>query len=399
MKLLAVIVIFAVVAIVGSRLTFTDRRLPMGFRNILFTGTEYIFLGIVLGKMGLEVLDENTLESLEPALLFALAWIGFLYGLQFEVRQLTHLPRYYFSITAIQAFVTFAVVGAAAIVVCRIYAVGGDREMWAAALALAGAACCTAQSALAIVGQTHKLQNRNLMGLLRYISSVDGLYGLLLSALALSLFVAGEDSAWTDSADWLLAACVTGGVPAIILLTLGLYRFSQQEYLLFLIGAVMFCAGFADVVHHSPLVSGFIFGAISANFDPHRLRALSTVVHAEKSIYVILLLLLGAHWYVRFDYILIWAGVYFLVRMSGKVAGAYVATRILTPKYGVPSHIGLGLISEGGLAVAIILDFKTVYGIPLADSLITIVVFSVVLSELMGPSLILSVFRNPDAEV
>ena len=48
MKLLLAIVLIALIALIGSRLTFFSRRLTMGLKNIIFTGTEYIFLGVVL---------------------------------------------------------------------------------------------------------------------------------------------------------------------------------------------------------------------------------------------------------------------------------------------------------------------------------------------------------------
>jgi len=41
---------------------------------------------------------------------FGLSWIGFLFGLQFEVKRLMTLPRRYFSITAIQSSIVFILV-------------------------------------------------------------------------------------------------------------------------------------------------------------------------------------------------------------------------------------------------------------------------------------------------
>ncbi|MCP4634839.1 MAG: hypothetical protein GY855_18070, partial [candidate division Zixibacteria bacterium] len=87
-----------------------NRRLPLGFRNILLTGTEYIIIGVLLGAMGLDIIDSQTRGQLQPFILFGLSCIGFLYGLQFELKQLRTLPRFYLSISAIQACITAAVV-------------------------------------------------------------------------------------------------------------------------------------------------------------------------------------------------------------------------------------------------------------------------------------------------
>jgi len=79
MKFLSSIVIIVVIALIGSRLTFFDRKLPLAFRNIIFTGIEYIFIGIVLGEMGVNLISAESLNNFAPFLIFALSWIGFLF--------------------------------------------------------------------------------------------------------------------------------------------------------------------------------------------------------------------------------------------------------------------------------------------------------------------------------
>jgi hypothetical protein len=91
MKLLLSIAIIVAIAVIGSRLTFLNRKLPLGFRNIIFTGIEYIFIGVLLGRMGLNLIDAKSLNNFEPFLIFALSWIGFLFGLQFKFSTIKNL--------------------------------------------------------------------------------------------------------------------------------------------------------------------------------------------------------------------------------------------------------------------------------------------------------------------
>jgi hypothetical protein len=77
---------------------------------------------------------------------------------------------------------------------------------------------------------------------------------------------------------------------------------------------------------------------------------------------------------------LIVAVIYFASRLIGKTAGVFMATRIFKPMYVVPPQLGLGLISEGGLAVAIIINVTLLYP-ELSDVLITIIVLSVIINE------------------
>jgi len=389
MKMLLAIVLIALIALIGSRLTFFSRRLNMGLKNIIFTGTEYIFLGVFLGSDGLNLLDSETLKKLEPFLLFGLSWIGFLFGLQFEVKRLKALPRRYFSITAIQSSIVFALVSFISWYFFKIFAMLPENLLLLASITLGSAASCTAQSAIAIVSHNFRIENKGLLGLMRYVSSVDGLFALLFFAAALCVIPGGGfvDPGFLQSAGWLAMSICMGALPAFVLIFLSRTRFTQQEYMVFLIGVIMFCGGLAESLNYSSLVAGLVCGIVTANFCPHRLRALSIVVHAEKSIYIALLVLLGAGWNFRLDTVLIIAVIYFVTRLIGKVAGVFTATRIFKPKYVVPPQLGLGMISEGGLAVAIIINVTLLYPV-LSDVLITIIVLSVIVNEYISPALI-----------
>lgn len=397
MKLLLAIVIILVVTVLGSRLTFLNRRLSMGFRSLLLTGTEYIFIGVLLGGMGLNVLDNDAINQMEPFLVFGLCWIGFLFGLQFKVQQLKKLPGYYFTISAGQALVTFLFVSVSMYFVFRHYLDLPEPVLLMVAVTLGSAASCTAQSSLGIVGKNYKFKNRRLLDLMRYISGIDGFYALIFFALALGILPGGETAPFDlyASFKWLFASIAMGIIPALILISLSRVRFSQQEFFVFLIGTVMFCGGLSYQIRYSPLIAGLICGVVFANFCRHHLRALSEVLHAEKPIYIILLLLLGASWNFRLDFSLIITGVYFLVRVLGKFTGTFAASRVFKPDYHVPAGLGLGLISEGGLAVAIIINFKLLYPV-IGDSLITVIILAVFANELLSPWLILSQFEKKE---
>lgn len=395
MRLLLAIAILAVVALVGARLTLLRPRLPLGLRTILLSGHEYIFLGVLLGSAGLDVLDAITLRQLEPAMLFALGWAGFLFGLQFDVRALRRLPRYYFIIATIQAVVTFAVVAAASFALLRLAAPADPTLGVAASLVLGSAACCTAPAALALLMRSHTVANRKLAALLRYISGVDGIYGLLFFSVAIAVFpnVHASELDLGETLKWLFMSLFVGLLPAVVLIALNRMRFTSQEFLVFIIGTVMFCAGLAATTSGAPLVTGLVCGVVTANYCRHRMRALTVVAHAERSIYVLLLLLIGASWSFRADYALALLGVYVLARLGGKLLGAFAGTHLFNLEYRAPRYWGLGLVPEGGLAIALIFSFSLLHHGPLVDALVTVVVCSILLSELVGARLILRVLR------
>jgi hypothetical protein len=192
----------------------------------------------------------------------------------------------------------------------------------------------------------------------------------------------------------ILLALIIGMVAAFIFIILSKTKFSQQEFVVFIIGTVLFGGGLAMKTNHSSLLIGFICGMITANFCRHRLRALEIMIHSEKSIYIIMLVIIGAGWTMRFDFILIITAFYFLSRSMGKLIGFWSSTRSFKCGFHVPWTSGLGLLSEGGFAVAIIISFSIFYP-SLSDYLVTVIILSMILNELISPTLILSHLENP----
>jgi hypothetical protein len=56
----------------------------------------------------------------------------------------------------------------------------------------------------------------------------------------------------------------------------------------------------------------------------------------------------------------------------------------------------LGLIPEGGLAIAIVISFGLTGNSPVANSLVTVILLSVLLSDLIAPRLIVTLFGIED---
>ena len=110
MKILLAAVVLAVLALVGSRRVMRRARVPLGAQLIFATGTEFVFVGLLLGESWLGVIDGAAVRGLEPFVVVALGWIGLVFGLQFERRSLRALPPNFFTLSVVQALVTLVVV-------------------------------------------------------------------------------------------------------------------------------------------------------------------------------------------------------------------------------------------------------------------------------------------------
>ena len=107
-----------------------------------------------------------------------------------------------------------------------------------------------------------------------------------------------------------------------------------------------------------------------------------------------MLIIIGAGWNFILGNILIITCIYFVIRAISKVIGTYAATRAFKSDFDVPAYAGLGLLSEGGFAVAIIINFSLLYP-SLSDYLVTVIILSMFVNEILSPKLILSLFENP----
>lgn len=397
MKQLFVISLLIFIAISGSRLSFFNRRLSLGFKNIMLTGTEYILIGVLLGNLGFKLIDLNTFLTFEPILIFGLSAIGLLFGLQFNLVQLKKIPTNYFLVSFFQSFFTFLIVSVVMYFSLDSFLDLNKNALILVSLTIGSFSSCTAQSGLAIVGQNYRFKNHKTFEMLRYVSSIDGFYAITFFIFALSLFADGDltDISFSSSASWFFLSIFMGILPAIIFIILSRTRFSRQEFFAFLVGTILFCGGISYQINYSPLISGFVCGIVIANFCRHSFRALSSIIKSEKSIYIILLVFLGAIWEINTVSIFCISLIYVLSRSIGKIFGTNIGVDVFYKDKSYPKLLGLGLLSEGGISIAIVMSFKLLYP-ELAAPLISVTIISVFFNELFSPFLILRQFKKSE---
>ena len=386
MKLVLVAVLVAVIAFVGSRLSFVRIRLPLGVENLFLTGSEFLIVGALLGSGFFGILDDVTLQGLYPFMGLGLSWIGLLFGIQWEFRRLIRIPRESFGVAMIQAFVTMAVVALPFAFLFRWLFPGEGAMVLLAALTLGAAASDTAQSSLALVSRGAPRGARPLMRLLQSVSDLDGLVGVVAFGLAVCLVLPHSTM---PGPLWIGISIGLGVVCGLLLTALASYRLNPREMLLIVIGTVVFSGGLALHLGLSPLLINLIAGMVVANLARHRARTgiRSVLLQGEHSIYILFLLLVGAGWAVDALWIVALVPAYFVARIVGKFAGGYVSTGFFLPGAASFRRIGLGLISHGGMAVAIVVNLQQIHRSSLTDAITSIVLLGILISGFVSPML------------
>ena len=396
LKIAVGVAILLIIALIGYRRTFTRLRLPRGAQLIFLTGTEFILVGVALGDQMIGLLDEQTIRSLTPLFSLGLGVIGLIFGIQLELDKILRFPARYIVMTLIQATCTMAVVFWPFYFILKSLFGDDQQTFLLASLVLAATAACTAQTALALIHREFGLHGARVMELLRYISSVDAVVGLLVLQIALCLMqtqpVVGFHLGL--SFQWFALSLLIGGTTGFLLHLLTRVRCSDEELLIFVLGMAVFSGGIALSFKLSPLFVNTLMGLVVANLPGSRNRIFNLLARLEKPFYVVFLILAGAIWRPGSPWGLALAALYLGLRLIGKFSGGYLAARTAPESTRPPLTVGLGLISQGGIAIAMVMNYYQLSSAEVTDVVVTTVLVAVILNELASPFLARVVLRR-----
>ncbi|MDT8367733.1 MAG: cation:proton antiporter [Longimicrobiales bacterium] len=389
--------VLILLALVGARVSFSTERVPVGPRLLFRTGTHFLFIGFVLGPPVLALVSRDALSQLFPLIGLGLGWVGMLFGLQMDRSSLMQFPRRFPIVATGQALLTFLLVFATGTAVAGAFD-ALDRPLLMGIAVAAAIASVSTPAGIAIVAQAFPRQ-RPIVQLLLFIAAVDGIIGIVALDITYAVFHDVTRSSGGEATPWWFWAMVSVGlgiVCAVVFLWLARLRPTREELVLYLLGISALSAGAALQLQLSPLFVGMVLGAIVVNLSPDGDRIFAVMERWEKPIYVVLLLLAGA--LLRFPtwWIIPVAIAFAAVRATAKVVAGAVMVRAAKLPRDTPRLLGMGLMSQGGISLAMVLSAVLtlaprgleIAGYPAVDLLFSTVVLSVVLSELAGPLLV-----------
>lgn len=398
MSPILVVLLLALIALLGARLTFAQRRVPLGPRIFIAIGGPFLFVGFALGPHLTQVLSRETLDQLTPLLALGLGWIGVLFGLQLDRSQLRQFPPRYLSLAWLQALAAFGILFAIGYLVTNSWL---SLDVVVVVLAAAATACVSTPAATALISNTYMARGR-VTRLLFYVASLDAAVGIVILGLTHAAYNTGPFGRTT--AFWLLerftSSVLLGILFGVLFLSLTRIRPKAQELILLLIGLVLFASGTAFYLSLSPLFVCMIAGAVIGNLSPMRRRVYAALSRWEKPIYVMMLVLAGALLQFASWWIAPLVAAYVVSRLMAKWVGGLLVWRLSPADVDPPTSFGLALSPQGGLSLAMAISFVLIY-VPSAPELGTAVsvffatvVIAVGISDLMGPFLVRAVLER-----
>lgn len=351
-----------------------ERRL--GITVIISSGLPFLALGVLFRLPSVNVLGDEVLRDLRPALEFGLGWLGFVVGTHFDVRELDALPNKTSSVVVAESLVPIISVTAVTMVVLLAF----DRDWTFADVhsvkdvallfarvslrdALALGACAAPAAPIAAVALALGAGSRG-ASLVARISTLNDISGIFVMAL-LCAFYRPTDAyaAWhLPHVAWLFVTLGLGGILGILtyLLLRGAQGASQEIALL--IGATALSAGMSGYLGISPLVSCALAGALLTNLPfegIHRVKSLMRQV--ERPLYLIFLLIAGALWepFAWQGWIL--APAFLVARLAGKMLGSYLGKHVGPKDLPDAVTLGLALSPQSPISIATIVGYVTLY--------------------------------------
>jgi len=363
--------------------------------GVLLGGSFLFFFPSLHAKLMPYLLSPMALNRLGVVGDIALGLIAFSIGAELHLSRLRSLGRSIAWIVVLEALGTFVCVTAA------IYFLVPERPY--IALVLGAVASATAPAATVAVINQYRSRGPLTTTILAVVGVDDGI------ALVIYAFAAAISKALIGQADVnLIAAFVMPLVEVIASLGIGaalgalalplLRRARQPEDLILLTSLlILVTSGLAEQFHFSPLLANMAGAAVVVNrafFIKRRIQK----VFSDFSIvfYALFFITAGAHLDLSLLPQIGFLGlVYFVARLAGKVGGAQLGAVLGGASPIVRRHIGFSLIPQVGVAVALALLVGKEFGggaygpagVELASVVVNILLFTTILTELLGPVL------------
>jgi Kef-type K+ transport system membrane component KefB len=386
------LIVIGLFAYLGT-LLFKIPGLPPSLRALIASGLGFFFVGLLLGPHAANLLDARAQESLDVVVNLGVGWVGLLFGLQFYRRDLLRFPARLYMSAGVQSLFTMLVVGAGmwAVVALSPWA----APVWLTVGILAVISSTTSPS---IAEQMiHDTRPRGpITDAVRLISSVDAVPAIVLLGILLCFSPLHPKGAGVLGSGWLwvAAACGLGLALGALFHLITLYRYTDNQLLVIVLGLTVFCGGAAHYLRLSPLFVNMVVGMMVANRSPQRLRILRSLLGVEKPIYLVLLTLAGAMWALPPVSLFALVPLFIVLRLIGKFVGGYLATMAAGLEFRSPLGMGPGLVPHGGMAVVIALNVKQFFPGAIGDFALSAAVASVLVAAPMGPYALLRLLRQ-----
>ena len=387
MKTILALALFLVIGFAGTRGLFAGIKARLPVTVFFMSGSEFFFLGILLGPAFLDLITARALSDLRPIMYLALGWAGLLFGIQLSWQQIQRLSSGVVRLLALDSIVTIAICLVVYFLLLRFFfADVPGVELLPHAAVLAITAAISSPTIVAILSRMLPARGR-FTGVAKVATSLSAVIPLFFFGLVFTVANPGLFGTHGVLAGflWWVFANTFGIVMGFVFALLLLHTTTRDERLLLVMGTAILVGGICYFLRLSALYTAMIMGVMVGNFSNRRMQIFEQLLSIEKTLYIGFLIIIGA-----------------MVSMSGSVliylTAAYIAVRLLIKLFlstwfiksnfwefrRLGPWIGLSLSAQGGMALAVALDYAIGTHGELAGTVESVIAFGVVANDIIG---------------
>jgi hypothetical protein len=232
-----------------------------------------------------------------------------------------------------------------------------------------------------------------LLPVLQLTARVDALVGVVAFGLVLAVFHRGDVAAGIrppTATEWAvinLAVGVASGVLFHLFLgprDTGSKAGADSRLFVALAGAIVVASGASYYLDLSPLYTNLVLGFVLANSGGAHRDVSRLLLATERPVYLALLVFAGAAWSPESVDLLFLALAFVLIRLAARLFGGRVAGEHVAPPKLRTTRLPRGLLAQGGLAVAIAVNYTQVRPDLNPHLVLTATLLSVLLFEIVA---------------
>ncbi len=362
----------------------------------------YLVLGLLIGPEVFNIIPESFIQNSHFVIDMSLSLIAVMIGATLKFSQIKKVGRQVIFITLFEGTLAFIVVSIGFYLLSSHLNLSTEYAL-AISILFGGLAAATAPAATIAVIHELKAKGKFTTTLLGVVA-LDDAMALLLFALAItisdSIIGTGEFHllAFVNSLTVISLSVVIGIIGAVISTFIdklfshhkGMETISTLG-LIFIVYSLSLSWGLEAIL--SSLVMGLFMTNISEDFE---LIEEEIDNHLEEIIFMLFFILSAMH--LKFEMIYTMPLVlltYILLRMLGKVSGAYLGAKLSHADTKTQKYIGLALFPQAGLAIGLTLSLQNdaVFA-PFAPFVLSVIISTTIIHELIGPLLTRHVLKR-----
>lgn len=347
--------------------------------------TGYLIAGLIIGPSILGIIPKEGADKLSIISEAALSFIAYSIGSEFNIKNLKKLGKGILTVTVFQAYTTLLLVDLVLIFIFK--------QPVPFSLLLGAIATATAPAATLMVIRQYKAKGP-LVNTLLPVVAIDDALGIIAFGISATIAKALVSNTKNISVTKIIfmplleifLALLIGFLMGILLTYLA-KRVKGEDSLLCLVITILFAtAGIAISFELSSLLACMMVGATLTNLDPNNKKAFNTADKFTPPILISFFTIAGVQLELSvLKDVGIIGIVYVVVRVIGKMFGAYLGAKLAKLSSVVQRYLGFTLIPQAGVAIGLSMIAENTLPSPYGTQARTIVLAATIIYELVGP--------------